>query len=495
MVLSRAGGRRLRQPWVLTRGVRPRRNRIHRESWRQCPNSHRRRWRRRCRRRCWWQWGRPGGAGGTQLSPNGQSGGTGTSLGGGGGGGGWNGNGSGAATLTNTTTLTGGNGGNGGNGEIGGGGVGGGGAGGYGAIVTGTGASSNRGTITGGNGGNGGTGNLTGCGGDGGIGVKFTASGATFTSSGVITGGNGGSFPGGGGVGIEGSGLTITNNGTIAGGLSGNGVTRANAITFTGGTNVLELQAGSNIIGNVVAFSTVDTLRLGGTTNASFDVSQIGSGAQYRGFGTFVKTGASIWTLTGRNAAALSWTINAGTLAVNGKMPSSTMTVNNGGTLAGVGTVGDVTVTNGGTFAPGSGAPGSTMNVVGNLAFQSGALYVVQLNPTSASRANVSGTATLTGGSVQAVLAPGSYASRSNTPSCTLTAASAARRSAASVSPIRISCDNVNYTATDVLLNLRRRRWARAPRSTRTSRTSPERSTISSTAVARCRPTLQVCSA
>jgi autotransporter-associated beta strand protein len=169
---------------------------------------------------------------------------------------------------------------------------------------------------------------------------------------------------GGGGVGIVGSGLTIINSGTITGGLSG--VTRANAITFTGGTNTLELQAGSSITGNVVAFSTADTFRLGGTTNASFDVSQIGSSAQYLGFGNFQKAGSSTWTLTGTNTAALPWAINAGTLVVNGTMPNSTMTVNNGGTLAGIGTVGATTINSGGTFAPGN-SPG-TMTVAGNLA-------------------------------------------------------------------------------------------------------------------------------
>ena len=45
------------------------------------------------------------------------------------------------------------------------------------------------------------------------------------------------------------------NSGSIAGGLSGDGVTRADAIMFTGGTNTLELRLGSTITGNVVAFS------------------------------------------------------------------------------------------------------------------------------------------------------------------------------------------------------------------------------------------------
>jgi hypothetical protein len=97
--------------------------------------------------------------------------------------------------------------------------------------------------------------------------------------------------------------MTIMNSGTISGGLSGNGVTRADAVVFTGGTNF----------------------------------------------------------------------------------------------LAGTGTVGNFTMISGGTFAPGSGAAGSSMTVAGNLAFQSGAIYLVQLNPTTASFANVTGTATLGG--------------------------------------------------------------------------------------------------
>jgi uncharacterized protein with beta-barrel porin domain len=361
-----------------------------------------------------------------------QNGGNGTGpdgAGGGGGGGGANGNGAGTATVTNTSVLTGGTGGKGGNGDGLGGGGGGGGGGGYGAIVTGGGASSNTSTIAGGAGGGGGNGlagvAVSGNGGDGGVGVQFTTSGATFTNSGTVTGGNGGvggtavgtpavdGGAGAGGAGIVGGGLTIINSSTIAGGLSGDGVTRANAVTFTGGSNILELQAGSSITGNAVAFSAADTLRLGGTTNSGFDVSQIGASAQYQGFGNFQKTGSSTWTLTGTNANAMPWTINAGTLAVNGTMANSTMTVNAGGTLAGTGTVGSTTIAGGGIFAPGSGAAGSTMTVAGNLAFQSGALYLVQVNPSTASMANVTGTAALTGGSVQAAFAPGSYMARS----------------------------------------------------------------------------------
>src|SRR3954447_19646074 len=77
-----------------------------------------------------------------------------------------------------------------------------------------------------------------------------------------------------------------------------------------------------------------------------------------------------------------------------------------------------VTVTNlnvsGGTFAPGDGTPGSSMTVTGNLAFQSGAMYLVTLNPTTASFANVGGTASLNGTAAALYLA-GNYISKKYT--------------------------------------------------------------------------------
>jgi autotransporter-associated beta strand protein len=314
--------------------------------------------------------GGAGGPGGTSISPNGQGGGAGgiNNSGGGGGGGGYNGNGAGSPTLTIGPPLTGGNGGNGGVGGGSFGGGGGGGAGGYGAIITGVGPHSSGSLVTGGTGGNGGAsvGGNAGNGGDGGVGVQFTASQTNFTNLSSITGGNGGAggsaFTGGGGsgggggagvvgapglslfnrgsitggtggaagigtasvgsvgvggAGVVGSDITIVNSGTIAGGFNGDGTIRANAITFTGGVNALELQAGSNIIGNVTAASANDILALGGTTNSSFAVSNIGASAQYQGFGIFQKLGTSTWTLTGTTAALTPWSINNGTLAIS----------------------------------------------------------------------------------------------------------------------------------------------------------------------------------
>jgi uncharacterized protein with beta-barrel porin domain len=377
--------------------------------------------------------GTTGGSGGVNSAGSGSGGAGGVSgVSNGNGGDGNNGNGGGGGAHGSVGTALPGAGAAGGAGGIGGQSsigqpAGGGGAGGYGAIVTGSGAFTNLGgIISGGNGGRGGNGggNTGGNGGDGGVGVFFTpaASGATLTNSGTIRGGAGGAsgpgftFGGGGlgGAGIVGAGITIINSGTIIGGqcCGGDGL-QANAITFTGGINVLELQAGSFIDGNAVAFSAADTFRLGGTTNASLDVFRIGT--QYRGFGIFQKTGSSTWTLTGTNNAVLPWAINAGTLAINATMVNSTMTVNGGGALTGIGTVGNTQVNAGGIFAPGSGTPGSSMAVAGTLAFQSAALYLIQVNPTTASFANVTGAAALGGATVNASFAPGTYVAKQYT--------------------------------------------------------------------------------
>jgi uncharacterized protein with beta-barrel porin domain len=318
--------------------------------------------------------------------------------------------------------ATGGNGGAGGAGS-GGGDGGGGGGGGYGAVVTGSGALGTvSGAIQGGNGAAGGNGFWGGNGGTGGVGLGFANAGGgtiTLSNGASIKGGNGGAGGAGtnrngdaaaGGIGILGRNLTVITSGTIEGGLAGGSVTRANAITFTGGSNVLELRAGSTITGNVVAFSAADTLRLGGADNSSFDVSQIGPGAQYRGFGSLVKTGTGTWALTGTSSEATPWTISQGTLSVNGSIASSSLTtVNPGGTLGGNGTVGNTTI-NGGTLSPGNSI--GALTVAGNLVLTAASTYMVEVSPTASDFTHVTGSATLGGATVAAQFAPGAYVAK-----------------------------------------------------------------------------------
>jgi uncharacterized protein with beta-barrel porin domain len=156
--------------------------------------------------------------------------------------------------------------------------------------------------------------------------------------------------------------------------------------------------------------------------------------------------------LTGINTYSGRTAVNGGTLEVDGSIaPSSLTTVNSGGTLTGIGTVGNLTVAGGGTFAPGSGAPGSSMTVAGNLAFQSGALYLVQVNPSTASFANVTGTATLAG-TVQVAFAPGSYVTRQYTILHSGGLIGTFNGVSGNV-PAGFS-DSLSYTGTDVILNL-----------------------------------------
>ncbi|MBZ9849786.1 autotransporter outer membrane beta-barrel domain-containing protein [Mesorhizobium sp. CA14] len=182
------------------------------------------------------------------------------------------------------------------------------------------------GVIAGGNGGNNRTSIFGRTAGDGGAGVQFLngQTGSLF-NAGTIQGGTRGESPevpalGHAGVGVMGAAsgsIAIVNSGTITGGtgVTGGGpAVLANAISLFGSNNRLELRAGSTITGNVVVApgGGNNALVLGGTTDANFDVSQIGDTQQYRGFDTFEKTNTSLWILTG--AGNQNWSITGGAL-------------------------------------------------------------------------------------------------------------------------------------------------------------------------------------
>ena len=372
-----------------------------------------------------------GGATGALGTGRGSGGGNGSGGGGGstsgvasGGAGGGGGGGGLGATLngivTNGATITGGAGGTGGDAAFGGSfwsGGGGGGGGGAGVVMQGT-VLTNNGTIAGGAGGNGGIGGGSGStaifenggGGLGGTGIDVSnAAGVSILNFGVIQGGAGGigTPPGGGnpstvaagGAGITGQNLTIVNAGTIAGGSA------ANAITFTGGTNVLEIRGGSVTSGAVAGGGTTDTLRLGGSAGGAFDIGTLSNAGQFQNFEQLEKVGSSTWTVTGTATFAGPLGITDGLLVVNGILPLATTI--NGGRLGGVGTLGDVTVNTGGTLAPGNSI--GTITVAGNLTFAPGSIYAVEVNPTTSDRTVVTGTATLNGGTVAVTTMSGAY--------------------------------------------------------------------------------------
>jgi uncharacterized protein with beta-barrel porin domain len=186
---------------------------------------------------------------------------------------------------------------------------------------------------------------------------------------------------------------------------------------------------------------------------------------------TWVGTVASVGTFNNIAGATLSGlltnsgtTDNAGTLS--GGLTNTAGTTNNsgsiggvttitGGTLTGNGSTANLTISGGGTFAPGTpGTAGTHTTVSGSLAFQSGALYSVQVNPTTASLAQVSGTATLAG-TVQANFAPGAYVYRQYT---ILTATGGLGGTTfAGLTNVNLpqgTVDHLSYDGNDVYLNL-----------------------------------------
>ncbi|MEO5760113.1 MAG: autotransporter outer membrane beta-barrel domain-containing protein [Mesorhizobium sp.] len=182
----------------------------------------------------------------------------------------------------------------------------------------------NYGTIRGGS-------DLTGVG-TGNFAIRQRGLGVSITNYGTLEGGNGVAA-----IGPDANSattITIVNSGTIRGGTgSTTAMQFANNIASRA---TLELQAGSQIIGNVIASipGTNDILRLGGSTDSSFDVSSIGT--QYQNFDSFEKTGTSTWKLTGTGTATTNWTIQQGTLQIGDGGISGSMIGNvvNSGTLA-----------------------------------------------------------------------------------------------------------------------------------------------------------------
>ncbi len=224
--------------------------------------------------------------------------------------------------------------------------------------------------------------------------------------------------------------------------------------TFTGNVNIsagtLSVGATANLgnVANDVIISNGGTLAVTGTTTfangrdfkiaglSTIDIASattttlqgiVGNGASA---GTLVKAGGGILLLSGTNTYTGATNVDAGTLragsagafgasTVFSVLSGATLDLNGFnktfGTLSGDGTVTGANATISGSFAPGNGTPASSMAIVGNLAFQSGAQYLVQVNPSTASFATVTGTATLGGAAVTATFANGSYISKQYT--------------------------------------------------------------------------------
>ena len=262
--------------------------------------------------------------------------------------------------------------------------------------------------------------------------ISAVAGNATGTNSGTV---NGDVLMGGGTS-------SFTNSGTING-LNGT------AIQFSGGiNNMLTLQQGSSITGNIVGAGAGDTLNF--TLGPS--VFTYGAASGFSGFNQ-VNVNSGMVILNGTNSAA-NIQVNGGNLQVGDAADPTaklTGTVNvTGATLSGHGTVvGNVTIGNGGTLAPGGSV--GTLSIQGNLVMTTAMSYLIDLSSTGASSTAVTGTAAL-GGTVQVFSSNNSY--RLNSPYTILTSAGLGGTQFTGVVPMTGITEALSYTANSVQLTL-----------------------------------------
>jgi uncharacterized protein with beta-barrel porin domain len=202
--------------------------------------------------------------------------------------------------------------------------------------------------------------------------LNATAGGVTNNAGGTITVASGGTIHDD----LTNAGI-VTNNGAYFANVASNSGTITNNAAWTGNvlsnTSTIVNSAGANWTGNV--------------SNG----------------GTFTNNGTLTGTLTN----------TAGTATNNGSISGAVAV--NGGIFNGTGSAGGLTLGSGSTFAPGNGTPGTSATINGNLAFQSGAFYMIGINPATSSFASATGAATLGGASVYALFSSGSYVAKQYT--------------------------------------------------------------------------------
>src|SRR6516162_769575 len=208
--------------------------------------------------------------------------------------------------------------------------------------------------------------------------------------------------------------IITTNNGALTQFNDNSTGGNAQFITTVGGFVDFSNTAGPAGDGNISAGSNQLTV---GSNNLSTTVSGVISDCGPTGVecsasgstgGGLTKVGSGTLTLTGASIYTGDTNVNEGVLNVTGSLVSA-VTVNQGGTLTGTGTIGGLSVGSGGIVAPGNSI--GTLRVTGDVSFDEGSIYRVKANAAGKSAMiSATGAASIDGGTVQVLAQSGTYA-------------------------------------------------------------------------------------
>ena len=231
--------------------------------------------------------------------------------------------------------------------------------------------------------------------------LGFARASVSVTGAGSVLNANGGLLVGypGCGCGDYTGALTAADGGTV----------NAGAGLQIGHLGTLAIGAGG-LAGTIVTPAIVND----GAIVADF-VDTATLAANISGTGTLTKQGSGRLILTGNSSYTGATSVLSGLLTVNGSLTGSAIMLA-GGALGGSGTVGSVIVGHAGTVAPGNSI--GTLTVAGNISFNPGSTYQLEVNAAGQSdRIAATGTATVSGGTVQLLAEQGGYGASTRSPS------------------------------------------------------------------------------
>ncbi|MGU3576532.1 autotransporter domain-containing protein [Brucellaceae bacterium C25G] len=212
--------------------------------------------------------------------------------------------------------------------------------------------------------------------------------------------------------------------GNIVGYTDGGVETKGDVVKQGAGTLTLQ---GTSTLDWSIAAGGVTTVaeRFGGNvsidagSNLTFEqIENVSAANVLTGEGTFFKNGTGTLLMTADSSSFAGLTkVNAGKFVLNGKLGGS-LDVASGGTLGGNGIIGSgesslVSIASGGILAPGNSI--GTLTVNGDLLMASGSIFKVEVDPagSAADLVQVTGAATLQGGTVAHIGSEGEYNLRS----------------------------------------------------------------------------------